>query len=143
MVARVGLPAVPSLAASCGVAVEGVDNEVATRPIALADQETISLVELFGPCESVAFVGAFTSDDDFEAVLGAKPAMSMSRREDVNVAVVFSAVEDSRRALLLPRVPVDLPGLQGRRLDCARRLGLQRQGSLGVVVSRVGTDQDS
>jgi len=132
-VKALGIAGVLWIAIGCGVPVQGVDNESTTRLVALQDQESISLTKLFDSCESVAFIGALVSDEAFEAALGGRPGTSMARREDVTAVVVFTGAENSPTALLVPRVPVDLHPLNGRRVDCAR-LDLQRQGLEAVLV---------
>lgn len=114
-------------ASACGAPVQGVDNPAADKLAALPEGGSIVLSDLFGQCASVRFLGAYTPDELFENVLGERPSVSLAFREDA-VAVVVNQADDTRRALLLPRSPMDLDDLQGRRPLCDK-VALHRNGS--------------
>lgn len=106
-------------ASSCaGYDVEALGNSADERLSGIGNGDAITLGELLDlqSCERVAIVGAYTSNQDKEALIG-NADVDVSRSDGFTVVVAFEG-DQVLRAVRLARVPVDLDWLAPRTLSC-------------------------
>ena len=106
------------LLASCGYDVDPLSGTANSNANDLGPGDQFTLEELFNvPCETVSFVGAYSSDTERDRLVG-NANVSMEGQDQFVLAAAFDAAGNRVAATRLGRVPVDFDDFGGQTVPC-------------------------